>query len=239
MSILSNLTTDNSIKGETDSLGGGGLWESAAYPITIKVAYLSTADSGALALNIVGAHGEREIKQQFWMTSGKEKGCKNYYEKGGEKFYLPGFLMANSLALLTVGKEISTLELEKKVIKAYDFDAKQEVPKEVEAFTDLHGQEIIAGVLKQTVDKNSKGDDGKYYATGETREENEVVKFFRAEDGLTVPEIEAGATEAKFKADWEKKFTGTVRNRAKGAKDGVKAGAPSAAKQPTKSLFAK
>ena len=74
---------------------------------------------------------------------------------------------------------------------------------------------------------------------GETREENEVVKFFRAEDGLTVPEVEAGVTEAKFKADWEKKFTGTVRNRAKGAEAGVKAGAPSTAQKPTKSLFAK
>lgn len=238
MSILSNLSTDKSIKGESDSLGGGGLWESGAYPITIKVAYLSTASSGALALNIVGAMGEREIKQQFWMTSGDEKGKKNYYEKNGEKHYLPGFIAANSLALLTVGKEIGELELEKKVIKVYDFDAKQEVPTEVQAFVDLHGQEVFAGVLKQTVDKNTKGDDGKYYASGETRDENEIVKFFRADDGLTVPEIEAGVTEAKFKADWEKKFTGTVRNKAKGAKDSVKAGAPSAQK-PTKSLFAK
>ena len=68
MSILKNLTTDSSIKGETDSLGSGGLWESGTYPLTIKVAYLSTAASGALALNIVAASGEKEIKQQFWIT---------------------------------------------------------------------------------------------------------------------------------------------------------------------------
>ena len=239
MSILKNLTTDSSIKGETDSLGSGGLWESGTYPLTIKVAYLSTAASGALALNIVAASGEKEIKQQFWMTSGTEKGSKNYYEKNGEKHYLPGFIAANSLALLTLGKEIGELDVEKKVIKVYDYESKKEVPTEVDAFVDLHGQEIIAGVLKQKVDKTAKGDDNKYHPTGETREENEIVKFFRAEDGLTVPEIEAGVTEAKFKADWEKKFTGTVRNRAKGAEAGVKAGAPSTAQKPTKSLFAK
>ena len=142
MPILKNLTTDSSIKGETDSLGSGGLWESGTYPLTIKVAYLSTAASGALALNTVAAAGEKEIKQQFWMTSGTEKGSKNYYEKNGEKHYLPGFIAANSLALLTLGKEIGELDVEKKVIKVYDFESKKEVPTEVDAFVDLHGQEI-------------------------------------------------------------------------------------------------
>lgn len=57
--------------------------------------------------------------------------------------------------------------------------------------------------------------------SGETRDINEINKFFRADDGLTVPEIEAQVTEAKFKNDWENKFAGKTINRAKG-QDGVK-----------------
>lgn len=97
---------------------------------------------------------------------------------------------------------------------------------------------IQAGIQKQTVDKNEKGDDGKYYPTGETREINEVVKFFRYDDGLTVPEIEKGVTEAKFKDEWVAKWAGKVINKAKGNKDGAKSGLPSGgAKTGTSSLF--
>ena len=46
-------------------------------------------------------------------------------------------------------------------------------------------------------------------------------------------------TEAKFKNDWDAKYTGKTINKAKGSKDGVTAGAPSAGAKPTKSLFAK
>jgi hypothetical protein len=62
---------------------------------------MTTADSGAMALNIrAKTEDGKEIRQQLRMTSGTAKGCKNYYEdKNGEKKYLPGFLMANALSL--------------------------------------------------------------------------------------------------------------------------------------------
>lgn len=62
----------------------------------------------------------REVKSQLWMTSGTAKGCKNYYEdRNGTKQYLPGFLIANSIALLTVVAELSQLETETKVVNVY------------------------------------------------------------------------------------------------------------------------
>ena len=244
MSLLKNLETKAGVEGEKDILGGGGALDSGLYDLTIKVAYVTTSSGGALALNTIFDYNGKEVRQQFWMTSGNDKGNKNTYTKDGKEFYLPGFITANSLALLTVGKEISQLDLEEKTIKLYDFEAKGEVPTKVQVFTELTGQTITAGIQKQTVDKNidSGQVDGNgrkiYVPSGETRDINEVVKFFRADDGLTVPEIEAQVTEAKFKNDWENKFAGKTINRAKGL-DGVKAGAPSAAKQPTKSLFSK
>lgn len=238
MSLLKNLETKANVEGEKDVLGGGGVLDTNVYPMKVKVAYFTSAASGAVAINLQGDVDGKEVRQQFWVLSGNDKGNKNTYTKDGKEYYLPSFLTASSLALLTVGKELSQLDVEKKVIKLYDFEAKEERPTEVDVLVELTGQMIQAGIQKQTVDKNEKGDDGKYYPTGETREINEVVKFFRYDDGLTVPEIEKGVTEAKFKDDWVAKWAGKVINKAKGNKDGAKSGLPSGgAKTGTSSLF--
>ena len=246
MSLLSSITSDASIANEKDSIGGGGPVDSGIYNCTISMAYINKAASGALGLAVnLKTDSGKEIRQTFWMTSGAAKGGKNYYEdKNGEKHYLPGFIAANALALLTVGKEISGLDTETKVINLWSSEAKAEVPTKVEAVMDLIGQEIIAGVIKQTVDKTKKNEQtGVYEPTGETREENEVDKFFRARDRMTTAEIRAQADEATFINSWDQKWTGKVKDKAKGAAAGL-SGVPklgsaptTAAKKPATSLF--
>jgi hypothetical protein len=244
MSLLSSLKTDDTINDERDSVGNGGPVNSGLYPGKITLAYITKAASEALGLVLhLAAEGGREIRQTLWMTSGKDKGCRNFYEKDGEKHYLPGFLLANSVALLTVGKEIGDLATEQKVISAYSKEAKAEVPTNVDMLVDLLGQEIIAGVIKQIVDKTSKNEStGKYEPTGETREENEIDKFFRAKDRMTTAEIRGKAEEASFIDVWSDKWTGKDRNKSKGA-TGAKgtAGAPvktaGASTKPKASLF--
>lgn len=245
MSLLKALTTDSTIAAEKDSVGGGNNpVESGLYDSVIGMAYIQKSKGGALGLFLtLKTADNKEIRQTLWMTSGDAKGNKNYYEKDGEKFYLPGFNAANSLALLTVGKEISELDTEQKVINLYSFDAKAEVPTKVDVVMELLNQDIIAGILKQTVDKNTKNEStGAYEATGETRDENEVDKFFRAKDKLTTAEIRAGATEPVFYTTWGDKNTGVTKVKAKGAAAGGTAGAPKAAgtpgtAKPGKSLF--
>ena len=122
-------------------------------------------------------------------------------------------------------------------------DAKAEVPTKVEVLMDLLGQEIIAGVIKQTVDKTKKNEAGAYEATGETRDENDIDKLFRAKDRMTTAEIRAQAETATFIDTWSNKWTGQTKNKAKGASGTAgapqaAAGAPAAAKKPTTSLFA-
>jgi hypothetical protein len=181
------------------------------------------------------------------MSSGTAKGGKNYYEKDGVKNYLPGFNLANSLCILTVGKEVSAMNTETKVVNVYSYDARAEVPTKVEVLMDLLGQEIVTGLIKQNVDKTKKNDlTGVYEATGETRDENEIDKFFRASDRMTVAEIRAKSTEAVFANTWDAKWTGKTKERAKGAQPGSGqgvAGAPKGAgtpivKKPSQSLFA-
>lgn len=244
MSLLKNLTSDASIATEKDSVGSGGVVESGLYHSTIKLAYLIKSDGGAvgLVLNAMSQAG-RELRQTLWMTSGTAKGGTNYYtDANGAKQYLPGFNLANSLALLTVGKEISDLDTETKVVNTYSKEAKAEVPTKVEMLVDLLGKDVIIGVIKQVVDKTQKNDAGAYVPTGETREENEFDKFFRAKDRMTTAEIRAEATEASFIETWETKWAGNTRNKAKGAGGATgTAGAPKAAgasaAKPKQSLF--
>lgn len=244
MSLLANLSTDTTIADEKDSIGNSVL-NSGLYGLTVAMAHINKSAGGALGLvlSLKTADG-REVRQTLWMTSGTAKGCKNYYEdKQGAKQYLPGFIQANALCLLTVGKEISALDTEVKVIKLYSPEAKAEVPTKVDVLVDLLNKEVIAGIIKQTVDKTKKDETtGLYVATGETRDENEIDKFFRASDRMTTAEIRAQAEEAVFIDTWEAKWKDKVKDRAKGAADGLPGvpklgGAPAASKKPTNSLF--
>lgn len=226
MSMFKNLASDSSIANERDSVGGSRVIESGLYPFDIALAYGITSGGGAMGL-VVGlksAEG-KELRQTLWMTSGTAKGCKNFYmDKQNQKQYLPGYLLANSLCLLTVGKEISDLDTEEKVISVYSPEAKAEVPTKVNMLVDLLGKPIFAGVIKQVVDKTKKDEAGEYQPTGETREENEIDKFFRARDRMTTAEIRAQATEAAFADTWSAKWTGVTRERA--TKVAGTAGAP-------------
>lgn len=246
MNMLASLASDNTIAQETDSVGGNSPLESGLYPFTVSMAHLNKSAGGALGLvlTLTGAD-KRDVRQTLWMTSGTAKGCKNFYEKDGEKHFLPGFNHANALALLTVGKEISALDTEQKVIKLYSPEAKAEVPTKVDVLVELLGKEILVGLLKQTVDKTQKNDQGIYVATGDTRDENEIDKLFRASDSMTTAEIRAQAAEAAFAFTWETKWSGKTKDKSKGvaANSGTfgaprTSGATSApSKKPAKSMF--
>ena len=235
MNMLASLKADPEVKiaEDKDTLGGGfGPIESGAYRAKVGMAYVAKSGSGALGLFLTFLVGDeaKEVRQTLYMTSGDAKGNKPYYTKDGENYPLPGFSQAKSLALLTTGKEMSDLDTEEKVVKLYNSEAKAEVPTKVQAVMELIGQEVIIGIIKQTVDKNVKDATGAYVANGETREENEIDKFFCAKEGhenKTTTEIKAKG-EAEFYPEWVKKWTGVTRNKTKGAAAGAAgtAGAP-------------
>jgi hypothetical protein len=241
MSLLSGLNIDESLK-ENDSVGMGKV-KSGLYDSEITMAYLKKATSGALAVvvHLKSAAGE-EVKGDLYFQSGNDKGNKTYSENtSGVRKNLTGFDLSNSLCLLSVGTPLAQTPTELKTVKIYNFEAKADVPQEVEVLTPLIGQRIIAGIQLQTVDKEAKGADGQYAPTGETRDQNEIDKFFRAADRLTVAEIMAESTEPAFYSTWGDKWNGVTRNRSKGVKSGAgSAGgqAASAATKPAKSLFA-
>ena len=84
MSLLSSLATSNDIASEKDSVGGGFVLDTNLYNFTVKLAYLQKADSDALSLVVhLTTEDGKDVRQQFWMTSGKEKGCKSKVIIGG------------------------------------------------------------------------------------------------------------------------------------------------------------
>jgi hypothetical protein len=235
MSMFKNLATDTSIESDKDTLGGSkfAAWDSGVYDAVIDLAYVDESKGGAMGVNFTFKTQEgKELRQTIYVTSGKEKGQRNYYEtKDGTKKYLPGFTLVNDLCLLTVGEELSDLETETKVLSIYSFDAKKEVPTKKEVLTDLLGKDITLGVLKVIEDK--------YNSPGETRTVNDIAKVFRTEDKMTANEIRAEETEATFYDAWKEKNTGITINK---AGKGNKADAPfstGAEDKPKKSLFSK
>ena len=250
MSILANLTSDESIKESGDSVGGGnyGPLESGIYACNIKLAYLSESKGGAACLNLhLETDAGREVRQAIYLSSGRKKGQKNTYEaKDGSRKYLPGYELGMHLGLLTSGFEPAAWDVEEKVVSLWNSEAKKEVPTAVDVVMSLTGQAVKVGLLKVIEDKNVQNDAGDYVPSGETREINDVDKFFRASDNMTVTEIKSQElTEGAFISTWAEKWEGKTRDKstkdAKGPGGNVTSGAfgkaAASAPQPKQSLF--
>lgn len=177
-------------KVEDDFLGGGGALETDIYPATIKTAYIgkaaaSDAQNVTLLLDVNG----REVRQQIWVSN--RNGDVTYKDKkdGSEK-NLPGYNQVNSLCMLVSSKEMGEMDVEELTVKLYDFDAKKELPQAVDCFVELHGENIQIALQKQTVDKTALDQNtGKYEPTGDTRDINEIVKFFPEDKLVTISDV--------------------------------------------------
>lgn len=233
--MFENLKAKDAIEHEGDSLGGGSYTVATdTYKLATDMAYFSKSKGGALSFNIVlkGQNGET-VKQTWWVASGDAKGNKNFYtDTKGKDHYLPDFTSANNFCLLACGKEISELKAEEKQIMLYDFDEGKEVPTKKDVAMELLGKEVVVAVEKQIVDKTVKSGEkdsfGKdiYVPTGETREQNQIVKSFSAKDNRSAAEIRAEVDEAVFHDAWVEKNKGNVNDLSTGVADSGTNGAP-------------
>lgn len=224
------------------------LFETGIYDATIKAAYITdSSKSKSQAMNLILIVDGAEVRQQVWMSNGKG-GVTYKDKKTGKETPLPGFNMINALCMVAVGQELGDLDVEDRTLNLYDYDAKAEVPTSVPCVVDLHGVEIQVAIQKQIVDKTketSKGS-GEYVPTGETREQNEVVKYFPGSAQVTISEIKRfveglGASFSKtimdgnllkaikkmgdepgdYAAKWLKSNKGETYNKSKGAPKGA------------------
>lgn len=236
--MFNQIQTASDVQQEKDVLGGVRVVDTDVYPATIKLAYAGKSKGGALSLTIHADIGGTELRHTFWVTN---KQGQNFYEKNGKKDFLPGWNAANGICLLIANKELTQLTPETKTVKLWDFDAKAEVPTQVEAMTELHGGQVLLAVQKQLVDVNQETAPGSgvYVPSGKTREQNEIDKVFFIDDGRTVTEIRNNTPTAEFKEKWLAANKGKVFDRTD-KKAGASAGMPGAnagASRPANSLF--
>lgn len=241
--LFGNMTTDGMEKTE-DRLGGGRqVFESDIYTGQIKMLYALESSGGAkgvfLELDIDG----KSYTETIYITSGTAKGQKNYYEKDGKKIPMPGFVTVDDIAQCAIGKSLSELAFEEKIVKIYDFETKKEEPKSVPVATELLGKTISVAIQKTKEDKTKK-DGNDYVPTGETVDRNNIQKVFHTESRSTTVEAREGKEAGGFWDAWVEKNKGNVYDKSSGAqgqagKPGGNAGGPPQAgsSAPKKSLF--
>ena len=232
---MGKFSMHDDIKLKETSLGGGSyLWDSGVYKTIVDMAYFDQSKGGAHSLNVtlLGEDGKK-LKQTIWFTNRKEE--VHFINQKGEKDYLPGYTLANNLALIITGEDINEAfeNSEKKMVNVYDFNEKKEKPTEKSVATSLLGKQIKAAVLKQTVNKRVNDGSGNYVDSAETRDENQIKEFYFADSDLTVVEKAKDAKEALMMPKWAERNTGKTLNRVKD----VTASTTAASKPSGKKLF--
>ncbi|RLB94478.1 MAG: hypothetical protein DRH26_01130 [Deltaproteobacteria bacterium] len=251
MSLFDNVNTSATVKEDVDFVKGQRKepLPTDIYNLIIKYAYGEKSKGGAMGIHTVFTTPEgREIKATEYITSGDKKGNKTYYEKDKknddgsvtkEQFNLPGFSAIDSLCHLVIGKGILDCGSEMKTINLYDYDAKKEVPTEVNMLMELVGKAVCGAVLHQIQDKTAKNaQTGKYEPTGKTYATNVVDKFLNAADRKTASEIKNGL-DGDFADKWLAKWKGQIDDQSTEVKSAGTKGAPSVSGEaaPKTSLF--
>lgn len=234
MSLFANLNTSG-LEQSTDRLGGYSCHESGSYTGKIKVAYAGKSAGGAHSVSLIVNldNNGGEYRETLYITN---KNGQNFFlnkQDPTKKVPLPGFTIIDDICLVTTGKPLSEQSTEDKIINIWDSEAKKELPKSVPVLTDLIGQTVTLGILKQLQNKSEKVGNN-YVPTAETREANVIDKVFHTETKMTVAEARQGAEAAKFHDSWVERNAGNTQDK-RTLKDGAggQVGAPKRAEAPS------
>ena len=235
-----DLTQATDVEKDTDYVPGASFaWDSNIYEADIDMAYMEQKPTEAVFLVLTLKKGKRTFTESICVMSGKEKGKKTYYVKNGVKRNLPGFSLATQLCMTTLGKTLNDVVQsgEKRMINVYDFNARKEVPTEKFVVTELLGQQVCAGIIKELKNKKQQQPDGSFKALPVTKETNHTSYFFFKDTHLTVVETEAGDTEPKTYEQWVKQNVGVTKDSREITDTSAAAQASATAAAPTPSVF--
>lgn len=238
MSIMDNVVESKGVVDDGDRIGGFQVWPSGLYKTVIDEAYMTVSSGGAVGLATTLKNDKGNIyKETFWVVTKKGK---TYWERDGVRHNIPGFNQAKHLCLLTTGKDLAALEdtIETKIINERSRETGEIGQKKVEMVMGLLGKPINVGIISCIVDKNIQDSNDNWVPSGETREQNEIDKFFDSETNRTYSEIKAGKQNPDFAAEWTNNWNGKTKTKAKGLPGAGNSPATGGAQPATKSLFA-
>jgi len=217
MSFFDDLDLSPDIAMGADSLGGFTPLTSDIHEMTIEYAFTGVSEKGAKFVTFKLQTGKQSQVITQYITSGREKGGKNYYvdkKNPAIKHYLPGYQMVQDICQVAVGKNLSELsEPEEKQLMIWSYDQSKEVPTKKPVLMDLLGASFACGMIQVQQDK--------YTDPSKTVTVVEMDKAFTANAHLTANELAAGATEGAFAKAWLAKNKDRVIDK----RDKSKAGA--------------
>lgn len=230
MSFLNQLDDNINDVQESGDYIPGGVRESAIYTDTIKKAYLIESQHGSRGVTLELFDGQSTFTTTQYITSNRQKGQLTYYTKpDGTKQFLAGYEIMENLCQILTGKGLSKQDVVPGVVNVYNFEAKGEIPTNVEVLPLLIGKQIKTGILKTEVTKKKKDPSSDTYVpTSETRMQNELAKVFDATTGQTWTEKKGNAA-ASYITKWEERYAGKVID--KKDKNAPKSGNPLATNQ--------
>jgi len=214
-----DLSQDEEVVVEKDSLGAGAQLDSNVYDFTVDMAYVTESTSGAAAMNFVLKTDSGAFhRETIYMTSGKAKGQKTFYihPTTGKKHNLPGFTQVYNIVAITLNKSLKAAvdEAEQKTIMLYDYKVGKEVPTVIDkVLVNMIGKRVKLGLKVVVENKNAKNSDGKYVATPEKREYREISIAFFPDSNLTVKEKIDGEKDPQFYTKWLEKWEGQVQDK--------------------------
>jgi len=166
MSLLKRVKKSNTaVTEERDVLGGRLVLETNVYALEIAQAFIYTTDGGSTGCRIEAKLEDgKSYTTDLWIA---DKKGNNYFvdKKTKEQRLLPGYIMLNSLLLLTVGKSLDAiegdddfeaLELTEKVAKIG-----KDKNQTVEVLDDLTGVSSLFAIQK--IRKNKTVKEGNEY----------------------------------------------------------------------------
>ena len=233
LNIFDNDLEEIDVSGATG--GGSYLMESGIYALRIQHAYIETnANTGSINFVVTAENTDGvTITDRFCVFSGRTKSNEYVDKRDGTSKKLPSYLLAKSLGIVVLNKILGPDDYEDKVINVRDWSTGKDVPKTVPMATELVGKFVKAAVIKEIRDKNSLNQQtGRYEPTGETREENHIVRFYNADTGMAASEMKAHqsdpSVQAKAMETWAEKNTGKTIDKAtrKAAAPAPQAAAP-------------
>lgn len=196
-------TNETAMQEKTDRIGGGYQpLPSGIYQAEVAHAYATTSKSGAMGLvvkfNIIqDGKDPYPYTTTFWVSD--KKGNTFYLDKDGNPHNLAGFNQANHLCALVTGKGLQEVAFEPRTLQLYDYDAKKEVPTEVNAATELFGQTVALAIKHIRENKREKSPStGEYEPVNEERFTNDIDKVFGISDAGEAYTFDEAANEIPF-----------------------------------------
>lgn len=198
MTTIFDIEEDVTIQ-EAQDFDGKRTVETNIYQGKIKLAYLDKSKKSANSVNLLLELNGKVVNFTEYVTSGTDKGCKNYYidSKTQKKMLLPGMQAMNELAQVVTGVTIAKQDMEEKVIKIFDYDLKKEAPVKRMVLTSLNNQPITVAI--QEIREN------KYSDPTQAIFKNTILKVLHADTQTTLAEHNKGKTVATWAPKWLEK----------------------------------